>query len=167
MKDKGWRREAGEAIAAALRIVVLGVGNPDKGDDGAGVAAAAALRRRLSPAHKRRIRVLLGGAVPENLTGKIRAFGPELVVLIDAAIGGLEPGAVFRVEPQKIADDGVTTHRISLRLLVRYIEESIRCPVLVLGIEPKSMDGGAELTAEARRGISSAVDFLVENLRGR
>lgn len=167
MTEAAWKDEVRKALASARRIVVLGVGNPDKGDDGAGVAAADALRKRLSPVQKRRIRVLIGGSAPENLTGKIRAFGPALVVLTDAALGGREPGSLFRVEPEKIADDGVTTHRISLRFLVRYIEESICCPVLVLGIEPKSMDAGAGLTAEAKKGISSAVDFLVENLRGR
>jgi hydrogenase maturation protease len=167
MKDERWRREAGEAIASARRIVVLGAGNPDKGDDGAGVAAAAGLKKRLSPAERRRFRVLSGGPAPENLTGKIRAFGPGLVVLLDAALGGREPGSLFRVDPETISDDGVSTHRISLGFLVRYIEESIRCPVIMLGIEPKSMDKGAELTPEAKKGISSAVDFLVENLRRR
>ena len=167
MTKAAWEDEVRKALASARRIVVLGVGNPDKGDDGAGVAAAAGLKKRLSPAERRRFRVLIGGPAPENLTGKIRAFGPGLVVLLDAALGGLEPGSLFRVDPEKISDDGVSTHQISLRWLVRYIEESIRCPVIVLGIEPKSMDEGAELTAEAKKGISSAVDFLVENLRRR
>ena len=92
MREDRWRREAAEAIAAARRIVVLGVGNPDKGDDGAGLAAAAALRKRLSPAQKRRVRVLIGGPAPENLTGKIRALRPGLVVILDAALGGLRAG---------------------------------------------------------------------------
>lgn len=164
MNDKGWRREAGEAIAAARRIAVLGVGNPDKSDDGAGVAAAAALKKRLSPAEKRRVRVFLGGPAPENMTGPIRAFRPGLVVLLDAALGGRRPGSLFRIDSGKIADDGMTTHQISLRLLIRYIEESIGCSVLILGIEPESTAEGRNLSAAAKKGISSAVDFLVENL---
>ena len=167
MRKEGWRNKTGEAIAAARRIAVLGIGNPGKGDDGAGVAAAEALKKRLSPAERRRVRVLLGGPVPENLTGKIRAFGPGLVILIDVALGGRKPGSVFRVKPEKISDSGVTTHQISLRWLARYIEESIGCPVIVLGIEPKTMDDGVALSAEAETGISSAVEYLVENLRRR
>jgi hydrogenase maturation protease len=164
MTKRDWKREVRDALAPARRIVVLGVGNPDKGDDGAGIAAAAALRKRLSPAQKRRVRVLLGGSVPESLTGKVRAIGPQLVVILDAAIGGLRPGSLFRVDPGKIADEGITTHRISLSWLVRYIEESIGCPVIVLGIEPESLDFGTELSPAAEKGISTAVDFLVENL---
>jgi hydrogenase maturation protease len=164
MREDRWRREAAEAIAAARRIAVLGIGNSGKGDDGAGLAAAAALKKKLSPSQRRRVRVLIGGPAPENLTGKIRALRPGLVVVLDAALGGRAPGSIFRVEPGKIADDGVTTHQISLRLLVRYIEESIDCPVLVLGIEPKSMGEGEKLSAAAEKGISSAVGFLVENL---
>ena len=159
-----WRRSAREALAAARRVAVLGVGNPGKGDDGAGVAAARALRRRLSPADRRRVRVLIAGLAPENFTGKIRAIAPDLVVIVDAALGGHPPGTVFRIEAEKISDDGVTTHRISLRFLVRYIEESIGCPVLVLGIEPEKMAEGEKLSAAAKKAISSAVDFLVENL---
>lgn len=162
-KDR-WKKEAGEAIAAASRIVVLGVGNPDKGDDGAGVAAAAALGKRLSPVQKRRIRVLLGGSVPESLTGKIRAFGPRLVMILDAALGVFPPGTLFRVNPAKITDDGITTHRISLRWLVRYIEESMGCPVIVLGIQPKSLEFEGKLSTATQKGISTAVDFIVENL---
>jgi hydrogenase maturation protease len=159
-----WKEGAGAAIRAASKIVVLGVGNPDKGDDGAGIAAAEALARRLPPPRKRRVQVMIGGSVPENVTGKIRAFDPSLVVILDAAVGGLPPGSFYRVAPERIADDGVTTHRISLRWLVRYIEESIGCAVIVLGFEPETLEFGAGLSAAVQKGISTAVDFLVENL---
>jgi len=164
MTKSGWRKVTGETIASARRIAVLGVGNPDKGDDGAGMAAAAALAGRLSPAQKRRVRVLLGGSAPENLTGKIRAFRPELVVILDAVLGGLEPGSIFRVAPEMISDDGVTTHQISLRWLIRYIEESIGCPVIILGMQPKDIDYKGILSVEAETAISNAVEFLLESL---
>jgi hydrogenase 3 maturation protease len=170
MKDKTWKKGVRKPIAAADRVVVVGAGNRDKGDDGAGIAAAESLRKRLSPAQKRRVRVLLGGPAPENLTGKIRTLAPDLVVILDAALGGRRPGAVFRADPARISDDSVTTHAISLRWLARYIEESIGCPTVILGIQPKSMETGSDLTREVEKGISSAVDFLVENLavsRGR
>ena len=163
MSKNGWEKSAQEALGAARRIVVLGVGNPDRGDDGAGVGAVAALRKRLSAARKRRIRVLLGGSAPENLTGNIRAFGPELVVILDAALGGRKPGTLFLVQPENVADDGVTTHQISLRRLVRYIEESIGCPLLVLGIQPKTMEFKGKMSAAAAKGISNAVEFLLKS----
>jgi hydrogenase maturation protease len=159
-----WMTEVKEALRAASKVVVLGIGNPDRADDGAGVAAAGALARRLAPARKRRVRIMIGGPVPESLTGKIRTFRPGLVVILDSAVGGLPPGSFYRVDPEKIADDGVTTHRISLRWLVRYIEESIGCPSIVLGIEPETLEFGGGLSAAVQKGISTAVDFLVENL---
>ncbi len=165
MRSHPWKGVVRAALAAADKVVVLGVGNPDKGDDGAGIAAAESLRKRLSPARKRRVHVLIGEAAPENLTGKIRTYAPDLVVILDAAVGGFPPGTLFRVDPGKIADDGVTTHRISLRWLVRYIEESIGCPVIVLGIEPESVDFKEDISAAVKKGISSAVDIIVENVR--
>jgi hydrogenase maturation protease len=164
MTKRSWENEVREALGAAGRIVVLGVGNPDKADDGAGICAAAAVRKRLSPTRKRYVRVLLGGPSPENLTGKIRAFRPGLVLILDAALGGRNPGALFLVAPEKIADDGVTTHQISLHQLVSYIEESIGCPVIVLGIQPKSLEYEGKMSAAAARGISNAVEFLLKSL---
>jgi hydrogenase 3 maturation protease len=165
MANNSWKKEARKAIGAARRIAVLGVGNPDKGDDGAGMAAAAVFKARLSPAERRRIRVFLGGTVPENLTGRIRAFGPDLVIVLDAALGGRRPGTLFRVSPDQIADDGISTHRISLRWLVRYVEESIGSPVLVLGIQPKGMDIEGKIAVPVEKGISTAVEFLLKSLK--
>ena len=63
--------------------------------------------------------------------------------------------ALFRVDREKISDETVSTHQISLRWLVRYIEESIGCPVIVLGIEPKTIDFKADISPAVKKGISS------------
>ena len=162
--DRSWQKRIGAALRNAHKIVILGVGNAAKGDDGAGIAAAAALSKRLSPAQKRRVRVILGGAAPEDYTGKIRTVRPGLVLILDSALGSLKPGSLFLVAPENISDDGVTTHQISLRWLVRYIEESIECPVLVLGIQPKTMEFGEKLSKAAELGVSRAVEFLLKSL---
>jgi len=164
MTESLWKKDFRDALAAAGRVVVLGVGNLDKGDDGAGIAAAKAFARRLSPAQKRRVLVLRGGPAPENMTGKIRAFRPDLVLILDAVLGGLTPGSVFPVDPEKIADDGVTTHQISLRWVIRYIKESIGCPVAVLGIQPKSIEFNGKISSVVEKGISNVVEFLLESL---
>lgn len=164
MTRRSWKKSVRNALRPPGRVVVLGVGNPDKGDDGAGISAAQTFARRLSPARKRRVRVLLGGSVPENLTGKIRAFRPGFVLILDAALGGLKPGSVFIIDAEKITDDGVTTHQISLRWVVRYIEESIGCPVLVLGIQPETIEFKENLSPAVEKGISNVVEFLLESL---
>jgi hydrogenase 3 maturation protease len=160
---KPWQIRLFEEIRRSSKTVILGVGNMDRGDDGAGVAAAGRLKAALRGRGRARMRVLIGHETPENLTGEIRAFGPGLVLILDAADGARRPGAVFLVEKEKIADDGVSTHKISPAMLVCYLEESVGCRVLVLGIQPKTTvlrPGRAAFSAPVERAVSEIVGIL-------
>jgi hydrogenase 3 maturation protease len=153
-----------EIIAAAVRTsnntVILAVGNPDKGDDGAGPACAARLRARGADAPGDSRMIIDGRETPESQTGLIRRFGPDVTIIVDATLGGHPPGTIFIVEREKMADEGVSTHTISLLYLVRYLEESIGSRVIVLGIEPKTMEWGEEMSAEVYNAVDEAVGFL-------
>jgi hydrogenase maturation protease HycI len=143
------------------RIVVLGVGNPDKGDDGAGPAVAAALAARQAAHPALSVLIIDGRETPESRTSEIRRFGPELTIIVDAAVGGNAPGTVYIVERDKIADEGVSTHNISLLYLVRYLEESIGSRVIVLGIEPSSLELGASMSQEVRQAVDDIVSEII------
>jgi len=161
-----WKNELGAAVAAAGRVVVLGVGNPDKGDDGAGPAVAAGLLARSAGqrgAGRPKPHLIIDGReTPESRTGEIRKFGPDLTIIVDATIGGHPAGTVFIVEKEEIADEGVSTHTISLRYLVRYLEESIGSKVLVLGIEPSSLELGSLISIEVRHAVNEIVSELFD-----
>jgi hydrogenase 3 maturation protease len=83
------------------------------------------------------LQVLDAGEAPENATGVIRRFGPTHVLIVDAAIGGHEPGSIFVVDRRKIRQDDPSTHRIPLIHLVRFLDRSVKCRVIVVGIEPR------------------------------
>jgi len=157
--DGSWEDRLIVALRGAEKIVVLGVGNPDQGDDGAGPRCAERLKRRLRASAGARVLVIDAREVPENHTGAIRAFGPDLTVIVDAAAGGRAPGAIFIVDRDKIADDGLSTHTISLAGLVRYLKEDIGCNVLVLGIQPGAIEFGV-----GRKALSAPVDRSVKKL---
>lgn len=80
------------AISSA-RGLVIGIGNPDRGDDGIGRAVVRKLAGRLSPD----IRVMERGGDILTLIEIWAAF--DTVVLIDAAAVMTEPGRIHRVEP--------------------------------------------------------------------
>ena len=65
--------------------ILLGIGNPLNGDDGAGIYVAEQFRKDgwIS---------LSCGTAPENFTGIIRKAHPDCLVLVDAAALGLSPG---------------------------------------------------------------------------
>ncbi len=91
---------------------------------------------------------------PENFTGAVRAFAPSHVLVLDAASAGFPPGTVFPVDPSAVPDEDVSTHRTPLSTLADYLERTVGCRVLVLGIEPKAFSPGraAERAGAAGRG---------------
>jgi len=142
--------------AAQGKLLVLGIGNIDKGDDGAGILAARALRKELAGRARGKVRVLLGYETPESLTGAIRAFAPRLVVMIDAALGTRPPGEIFLVAREDIPDEGVTTHKISLRMLIAYLEETVGCRVIFIGIQAGDLELGRPASPAVARAARTA-----------
>src|SRR6478736_4064730 len=67
------------------RISVLGVGNPFRSDDGAGVLVARRLASRECALATGHLLIIEAGHAPENTTGELRRFAPDLVLIIDAA----------------------------------------------------------------------------------
>jgi hydrogenase 3 maturation protease len=156
-----------DELRAAQRVAVLGVGNIDRGDDGAGVLAAAALKKKLGQKGRSRLKVLLGHETPESLTGEIRRFQPGLVLILDAAVSGKKPASVFLLEKKDIAVEDMSSHRMPLTLLVDYLEKSVGCRVLVLGIEPRSCREGAPLSAAVKKAAEMLSSYLAAVLAER
>jgi len=138
-------------LASAAKVAVIGVGNTGRGDDGVGVLAAAALKKKLGQKGRSRLKVLLGHETPESLTGEIRRFRPGLVLILDAAVSRRKAGSIFLLDKKDMAVEDISSHRMPLALLVGYLEESIGCRVLVLGIEPRSCREGAPLSAAVKK----------------
>jgi hydrogenase 3 maturation protease len=154
-----WERVLRQEIGRSLRVAIVGVGNVARGDDAAGALAARALLGGRSPLPEK-ARVIDAGEVPENFTGVVRAFAPDLAVIVDSAATGGPAGAVFLVDPAGIADEDVSTHRIPLTRLARYIRETMGCRVLILGIEPLSFEPGSPMTPAAGKAVRRVVSVL-------
>ena len=159
-----WQERINSAIRASERIVILGVGNPVKGDDGAGVNASEELKTLLSEISGS-VLVISGGEVPENYTGVVRSFQPQLVIILDCAVSGAPPGTVSIVDPATIADDEISTHRIPLVRLVDFLETTIPCRVILLGIEPVSLEESRPLSKKVRRAVAKIVRYLDKAIR--
>ncbi len=155
-----WKGRLKKEILSARRIVILAAGNLTKGDDAAGIQCAQKLKKLMGGKARSCLKILLGHETPENATGEIRKFRPDLVLILDAAQGGHNPGTVFIVEKNQIEDESVSTHTISLALLVVYLEETIGCKVMVLGIQPLSLGLGEKVSARIIKSAGSLAAFL-------
>ncbi len=162
----GWKSALRREVAAARRLVVLGVGAREKGDDAAGVLCAEQLRFALRGVRPRRIKVIVAADVPESATGPIRRFRPALILIIDAALSRRRAGSVFFVDPKDLADRPLTTHAMSLKLLSAYLEETIGGRVLLLGIQPKVVAWGAPPSASVLAAARAVSKEIIAGLRG-
>jgi hydrogenase maturation protease HycI len=146
------RPERGEAKARGLRrLAIVGVGRAGQADDGAGPALCAALQE-LGGSHPDRL-VVDGGAAPENVTGLLRRFRPDVVVLVDAAAMSERPGAVRWLERGCALGCSASTHTLPLGMLATYLRESLGCDVRLLGIQPEVIGEEGPLSAPVRRTV--------------
>ncbi len=151
-----WQNKLEEAFEAATRLVILGIGNKDRADDAAGVLCAESILQKLENKHPARLKVIIGFEVPENCTHEIRDYHPTHVLILDSVAGGKPPGEIFFVDPSRIVDDDVSTHRIPLPMLLRYLKESIGADVLIIGIQPGDTAPGGPVTPQ----VLISVDLL-------
>jgi len=142
----------------STRSAIVGVGHDLRGDDAAGLHAARALRALLLPFEN--WLVLEGGPAPENITGALRRFRPQLVLMIDAAQFGASPGTVRWLDWRAAAKSATSTHTGSLNLVARYVSAELSCDVMLLGIQIGDNTLGAPLTLE----VAGAVDRVARDI---
>jgi hydrogenase maturation protease len=111
-----------------------------------------------------RLLLLEGGPSPENVTGALRRFRPDLVLLVDAALMGLPPGAVRWLDWQDIDGVSASTHTLPLRLVAMYLTQELGCQVGLLGIEPLGTTFGEPLTPKVRTAVSRTARTLADLL---
>lgn len=166
MPSPTWKTQASRALSdltdeeRPTRVALMGVGNDLRGDDGAGLALARALGERL-PAHADDwLLVVEAGQAPENFSGALRRFQPDLVVLLDAAHLGEEPGAVRWLAASAAAGMSASTHTLPLHMLAAYLEAELGCQVALLGIQPADISFGGPISQPVREAVEALAGAL-------
>ncbi len=144
--------------------LVLGVGNILLSDEGVGVHAIEAMKGRDLPPD---VEVLDGGTASLELLNIIA--NRDKVIIIDAVEGGGEPGTIYRFTPDDIKYHSVTftsLHQISLLETLTDAKYLGIMPktVIILGVEPKEMGLGLEMTPELSAVIPRVVELVMAEL---
>jgi hydrogenase 3 maturation protease len=143
------------------KVMVLGVGNRLRGDDGVGSLIAEELKG-LSP-----LAVLDCGEVPERFTGIIKEARPQTLLILDALDFKGRAGEIRLFEGTEIASVTFDTHKPSLSLLVKYLQAELGCAVYLLGIQPHSLAFGNNLNAEVAAAAKMIQAVLVKFIRAK
>jgi hydrogenase 3 maturation protease len=143
----------------AAKVVILGIGNPLKGDDAVGSLVCARLSGRV-PAT-----VIDAGGVPENYIGPVLRAAPEVLLVVDAVDCGGPPGQIRVCTPDEIEPHAFSTHALSLHLALDLIRREKRLEVYVIGIQAGAMRLGDGLSAPVREAAETLADALIRFFR--
>ena len=141
------------------KLIVLGVGNELKSDDGIGPFIIKQLQ--FENIENKKLILIDGKTVPENFTGKIRKEKPTHLIIIDACLMNSNPGDMQIVDRYDFASIGISTHSMSLSFFVKYLEKDTDFGIIFVGIEPETMDWGEKPTPK----VEKAADEFIETLK--
>lgn len=139
------------------RTCLLGVGNVDYGDDGFGVCLAEELIAAGLP------NVVIAGTNPDRAVGRLVSKEFAHIVFLDAVEFGDASGSlVFLNAEQMVARfPQVSTHKISLGLLAKWVEASRTTKAWLLGVQPESVKPGPQLTVTVRKTLAAVSELLL------
>jgi hydrogenase maturation protease len=150
---------------ADKRLLIIGVGNPDRGDDGAGRAVIAALRARIG-AHTRadHLALIEHSGESTSLIETMHVF--STIVIIDAADFGAEPGSYRRFEVGEAALPGelkeISSHGFGIHQAIELARALGTLPkrCSVYAIQAASFEAGAPLSPT----VAAATDIVATEI---
>ena len=153
------------------KIIVLGVGNLLLQDEGVGIQVVDMLHEE--DLDYPNLKIIDGGTSPEIMS---LVEGADKLVIIDAVKGGKEPGTIYHfsfgnVGPSSPGDTGgyanLSLHQMHLIDNLQMLSLIGRQPrnVVVIGIEPKTIEPGLELSPEVRSKVPEIIALVKEEMR--
>lgn len=172
------RRSETRSGYARSNVLVLGLGNPLRGDDGVGPRVVAELERRELPEG---VEVLDGGTGGLDLLQIIE--GREQVVIVDAAEVDaqgkvLAPGQFVRFTPEEARLTGLpgdpsprcfSFHHAGVAEVLE-LARALGRPlprIVIFGVQPKQLGWGEGLSADMERELPALVGAVLEEVNGR
>jgi hydrogenase 3 maturation protease len=139
------------------RVVIVGIGHPLRRDDSVGVEVVKRLKGKVTNDH---VLAVEGEHVPESFMKPITEFNPSHILLIDAALLGLEPGDLRFIKASEASGVAVSTHALPLQLFCSYLIQVTGAKIGLLLIQPENVDFGEGLSPPVEHAMKRVVDTL-------
>ena len=150
-----------------MRVLVLGLGNPLRGDDAIGPRVVEELTRRGLPEG---VTALDGGAGGLDLLQVLEGW--KRVVVIDAADVGREPGQFVRFTPDQVrlaqAADRFSLHHAGLSEVLALADALGRAlpEIVIFGAQPAGVGWGEGLSPAVETVLPALIDAVLEETTG-
>jgi len=150
-------------VEPKARIVIVGVGNLLLKDEGIGIHIARALQQIDIPQD---IKIIDGGTSPD-LPYYFKNI--DKLIIIDAVKAKSKPGTVYRFHPHDVnieSNETVSVHDFGLEQSLKTMKLMRNEPkeIIIIGIEPKEIDWGAELSAELQQKVPEIVNIILKEM---
>lgn len=158
------RYRGGGSNAPSPKITILGVGNELLSDEGVGVHVAKELEKRELPTG---VEVFEGGTDGFGLLHLIS--DTDHLIVIDSVKGGGEPGSIYRFDIKDAPNCSdlfkTSVHQIGILEVINLSDLIGKTPeTIVIGIEPKTIGTGMELSPEIRARIPRVIELVLEEV---
>jgi hydrogenase 3 maturation protease len=148
------KADLSQRLRGAKKIVVLGVGSELRGDDAAGLLVADRLKGS-------KLNVISGGTAPENFTGEIKKLKPSHLIIVDAAQIKSPPGTIKLINLEEIGGYSFSTHALPLKVLAEFILNAITCDIIIIAIQPRTLEFGAAPSPEVEAAAKLIGDVIL------
>ena len=140
------------------KVVIVGVGNVLRGDDGLGPVFVERLKSKIG------VPCINAGNAFENYLGVIIRERPETVLLVDAVHLDMDPGKFAIVDPSRIEHGGLSTHDVSPSLFLNFLAEETKCNIFLLGVQPERIELGTGISRTVRETLRILENKVAEAL---
>jgi hydrogenase 3 maturation protease len=134
-------------------LVIVGVGNTLKRDDGVGIRVIEEIS-----ANTEGVKAINAGIAPENCLGEVEREAPSHILFIDA----VDAKEVLLLKKEHISSGMLTTHTISMAFLMDVLEKGTNAEVRLLGIPVEDIGWGEELTEKTERIKEETVNTILD-----
>jgi hydrogenase maturation protease len=145
-------------------LLVVGVGNLIQRDDGFGVHLIRALAEEALPDC---VDLFDGGTLGPEMLPWLE--GRSKIVFIDAVNAGMQPGTLFRFGPKDLTyrtEEKTSIHQLGLIDTLSMAELMGTAPdeVVIIGVQPKVVDWGEELSSELASVIPKVINLVKKEI---
>lgn len=151
-----------------MQAVVLGIGNTILSDEAAGVRTVEALEQAYQIPDN--VLVIDGGTSGMEMIEDLSDL--DFLLVIDVVLTGAAPGTLVKIAGAEIPvffRDKLSPHQIGLPDVLASLEllDAIPKEIVVLGVEPISLELGLDMTPTVAATIPELVHRAVTELRAR
>lgn len=145
------------------KVVIVGFGNILLQDEGIGVHIAQQLQGYDLP---KNIEVIDGGTASLDVLSSLNEM--RKLIIVDAVKSKGKPATIYRFCPGDLAHtkdtESLSLHQIDVIEALRITARTSKLPdeIVIIGIEPKDVEWGTDLSPEVKDKIPDIIDLILE-----